>query len=617
MRLASALNLAVVLVCFLSTASATFPLGCYFVRQVDGTCNNLLNREWGAAEQLLRRGPEGTWWQDDIEHNPIVTPNVRTVSNELFRGDESILSPWNHNILWTFFGQFVGHDTLGVHRRGDLDESQIGNESDPLNYIFIPVVQPNDALYLQGMTRNYTRVLRSRGEFVNGKFEVGSDSTSFFDLDGVYGKKDEVTDLLRSFQDGKLISKDYFNYTVYPDSESNVPSNQLGDFPNWMPLMHDVDPVAPHTIPISSQGFPAATRNIPHRFFATGDGRFGENYGLHMFHGLFFREHNRLATQIKAANPWWNDEMIFQQARKINIAQYQNIVLYEWGRGLLRDDFDNTVGEYQGYNPFLNPTINHLMAFALRFGHTTVPSGWSLKNACNLPAFNSSRDGPRTAQSGRNQMPADHIAQVGKPSNVLHAMLFQKSGKIDVQFPESLRTVRGANIDTIANNQLRAADNGVPDYHTVRKLYYGGPHANLYLRPGCFPANENSPAPDPIGCFNYINSNTTVASTLRSLYGKINKINFYTSVVAEEPSTAALGRTSARVIADHFRRAREGDRWWFEGEWANFSNSQLAAIKATKMHTLIRRNFPEVNVQDNAFYVPAQPDHFADCQELL
>jgi len=337
-----------------------------------------------------------------------------------------------------------------------------------------------------------------------------------------------------------------------------------------------------------------------------------------MFHGLFFREHNRLATEIKAANPWWNDEMIFQQARKINIAQYQNIVVYEWMKSLLRADFDTIVGNYQGYNPFLNPTINHLMAFSMRFGHTTVPSGWSLKNACNQPAFGTSRDGPRSAQSGRQQMPADHIAQVGKPSNVFHAMLFKKSGAVDPQFPESLRTVRGANIDTIANNQLRAADNGIPDYHTVRKVYYGGSQANLYLRAGCFPANENSPAPDPIGCFNYINSNATIANTLRNLYGKINKINFYTSSVAEEPTTAAIGRTHARVIADHIRRVREGDRWWFEGDWANLSNSQLAAVKATKIHHLIQRNFPEVNVQTNAFYVPAnEEDHFENCEAKL
>uniref|UniRef100_A0A182FVJ5 Uncharacterized protein n=1 Tax=Anopheles albimanus TaxID=7167 RepID=A0A182FVJ5_ANOAL len=48
-----------------------------------------------------------------------------------------------------------------------------------------------------------------------------------------------------------------------------------------------------------------------------------------IIHLLFFREHNRLALQLKLLNPSWSDRTLYEEARRINIAQYQRIVYYE------------------------------------------------------------------------------------------------------------------------------------------------------------------------------------------------------------------------------------------------------------------------------------------------
>ena len=64
-------------------------------------------------------------------------------------------------------------------------------------------------------------------------------------------------------------------------------------------------------------------------FFA-GDFRVNEQLNLIVVHTLFMREHNRLATQLAALNPRWSDDKIYQEARKINVAQYQHIVFKEW-----------------------------------------------------------------------------------------------------------------------------------------------------------------------------------------------------------------------------------------------------------------------------------------------
>ena len=42
-----------------------------------------------------------------------------------------------------------------------------------------------------------------------------------------------------------------------------------------------------------------------------------------MFHTVWVREHNRLATQLAYLNPHWDDERLYQEARKIVVAEMQ------------------------------------------------------------------------------------------------------------------------------------------------------------------------------------------------------------------------------------------------------------------------------------------------------
>ena len=45
---------------------------------------------------------------------------------------------------------------------------------------------------------------------------------------------------------------------------------------------------------------------------------------------LFSRNHNRLAAGLNLVNPQWDDETLFQEARRLNIAMYQHSMFSQW-----------------------------------------------------------------------------------------------------------------------------------------------------------------------------------------------------------------------------------------------------------------------------------------------
>jgi len=123
--------------------------------------------------------------------------------------------------------------------------------------------------------------------------------------------------------------------------------------------------------------------------YRAGDSRANALPQLTVMHTLWMREHNRLAKLLSYVNPHWDDERIFQEARKIVTASIQHITYAEWLPALLGENYTRQNGleiSKEGYSNAFNestdpsvsnsfatailPFANSMISDTIRFVHT-------------------------------------------------------------------------------------------------------------------------------------------------------------------------------------------------------------------------------------------------------
>ena len=126
-------------------------------------------------------------------------------------------------------------------------------------------------------------------------------------------------------------------------------------------------------MPMNTTGLPNANdlRLPEDSLFLGGDVRSNEQLGLTCMHTIFVREHNRLAALLGVEFPRWDDEMIYQRARKLVGAQIQAITYNEFLPALIGPLAPDPTAFV--YDPSRDPGVTNEFATALyRVGHTMV-----------------------------------------------------------------------------------------------------------------------------------------------------------------------------------------------------------------------------------------------------
>jgi hypothetical protein len=532
---------------------------------IDGTGNNLANPNLGSAgTDLIRIAPVG--YADGISAPSLPQdPSARAISNILNnQADPSNpsqdINTVDQQSLSDFvyaFGQFMDHD---------MDLTPDGGASLPIPVAAGDPLGPNPLPFTRSQYDPTTGTSTS-----NPRQQV-NDVTSFLDLSQVYGSDAATADALRTHSGGQLKTSSgnllpYDNATYFTAQQLAAINQSLGGMQNQGPL-------------------PTAD------LFVTGDIRGNENVELTALQTLFVRNHNLITAELQKDHPDWSDEQLYQEARKINIAEYQSIIYNEWIPAVLGP---NALPTYTGYNANVNPSIaNEFSTVAFRFGHSLLsgnierhtnsgtdiadvnPAGSSINLAqdffdANLLGASGAVD-PLTGHSASNidavlKGDADGNAQAMDllAINEVRNLLFGNAG--------------AGGQDLIARDVQRARDNGLPSYNAMR-VAYGLPAVTSFAQ---------------------ITSNVSVQKELQQAYGSVNNIDAFEGGLAEDHvSGADVGPLFRAILVNQFTRLRDGDRFFYLNE--QWTPDELKIIQQGNTLTrVIEANTGITNLQSDAF----------------
>ncbi|GFR28163.1 peroxidasin [Trichonephila clavata] len=327
----------------------------YKYRKIDGTCNNQVHPTWGKSGTPFVRmvAPDYGDGVSSIRTSKSgdLLPNSRYLSHKLY--SKKMKPDLNVTSLFIGFGLIIDHDMVQTAINANsipcCDEKfDKYPESRPKECLQIDIPE-GDPFYGPRNVKclNFVRSIPVHGE-CGGRREQLNKATSFLDGSTIYGSTIDRTKTLRSFNKGQLRTQ-RINNTPYMASPDGI-------------------------------GINCGTPSEPLKCFAAGDSRVNMLVELMAMHTLWYREHNRIAEELHEINPQWSDETLFQEARKILIAELQHITYNEFLPVLLGEEALNLFQlniepdeYYDGYDETVNPSVlNVFGSAAFRFGHSLI-----------------------------------------------------------------------------------------------------------------------------------------------------------------------------------------------------------------------------------------------------
>jgi peroxidase len=309
--------------------------------------------------------------------------------------------------------------------------------------------------------------------------------------------------------------------------------------------------------------------------FVAGDIRVMENPQLSAITVLFVREHNFQVDRLKAENPNWKGDQLYNQAKAITTAEFENIVFTEFLPAIIGKQ---NIPAYNGYNPNVNPGIMQEFAHAaFRFGHSTVSDEQE-----KLDERGNVLENQSLANAMQNTV-AQRLANGGLDA-LLRGPASDGANMVDTGAVNGLRNTQtgpSSLFDLIAVDIQRERDVGMGTFNKTREA--------LGLR--------------PIASFEALTNDPSVAADLHTLYdqyGGINAMDLFIGGLAEKHARGStMGETFTTIIGLQFGNLRTGDRFYWENQ--AFDPTTKAMIGNTTLSQLIMRDTNTVNMQQNAF----------------
>jgi len=311
-----------------------------------------------------------------------------------------------------------------------------------------------------------------------------------------------------------------------------------------------------------------------------------------VLHTVWMREHNRLADQLVQQRPDWSDETLYQEARRIVIAQMQHITYNEWLPIVLGMKYMDkwSIGPKESgfsniYSKDVNPAITNAFATAaFRFGHSLI--------AGVIESYNIFGTKVKSVPLTKSQFAPYDLYDNLTLETFVRGLTTQKSQDLDSSFSPELtqhlfqQDSEQFGLDLVSLNIQRGRDHGLAPYTAWRKLC-GQPPVNSWKKLATmFPAMN--------------------VARLQALYKTVDDIDLFIGGILESPSDGSLlGPTFLCIIGDQFQRIKTGDRLWYEEKDNGFTAEQLTEVRKTSLARVLCDNADGIEViQPLAFHTP-------------
>jgi peroxidase len=543
-------------------------------RTISGAFNNLDHPMWGAAgTDLLRVSPVA--YADGISApstpnnlSPrVISNNLNNQSDPIFSGSDTLGVPQTKSLsdfayVW---GQFLDHDL-------DLTTTTSGQsfaiQADPRKFSGA-VPDPNGTITDPMGTSPFTRSTFDQNTGVSTPRQQVNANTSYEDLSEVYGSTQIVADALRTFHGGLLKTSPgnllpYNNLTYFNQTQLTA-----------LNMANDA-----HQVP---------DQNL----FAAGDVRANENIELTAIQTLFVRNHNRIAGQLHDAHPGWSDELLYQEARKLNIAEGEMVTFGQFLSAIIGP---NALPAYTGYNDDVNAGIaTEFSTVGFRFGHTLLSNSVGRVNSDGTNIADVSPNGSAinltadffdpnliTPNGTTDPLTGHTSSSIGV---IMKADASNTANELDLLLIDEIRNTlfgipNGPGTDLAARDVQRARDHGIGTYNQVRVAY-------------------GLPAVDG---FDDITSDVAVQAKLQATYGTVDKIDPFEGMLAEAHLPGVdVGPTLKAILVKQFTNLRNGDRFFYLNE--NFTSEELGILaQGNSLGKIIKNNTEITNLQDDVFF---------------
>uniref|UniRef100_A0A0P5QUM0 Chorion peroxidase n=1 Tax=Daphnia magna TaxID=35525 RepID=A0A0P5QUM0_9CRUS len=538
-------------------------------RTIDGSCNNLKSPLMGRSNTQLGRylAPDyddGVWESRDKG-----MPNSRTVRTVLAPDHDRVQR--DMTLMLMQFGQFIDHDITHVPVFQLANGSGIScctpdnkHQSWELRHphCFTLDILPGDAFYRQFRVEciNFVRsMVAPRSDCTFGYAEQLNQVTHWHDASTIYGSTQFQSDILRERKGGRMKTFSYQNRQLLPLDWKN---NDCIGFEKGL------------------------------RCFLSGDSRVNQLIGLTVMQTVWHREHNRVAGELARINPRWDDERLFQEARRVVIAELQHITYNEYlpvllGRPVMEAYglLPRTSGFFTGYNDTVNGNVfNEFSTAAYRYGHSMVSHWFEL-----VDDNGATYDRLHVKDWFNNPHP---LLKADVLDGVMRGLTISNPEASDELFVSDLTNMlfktpeskHGG--DLIAFNIWRGRDHGLPGYNAYRGLF-GLRKAKTFSE------------------LNDLFTPETI-DKMASLYKSPEEIDLYLAGMSEkvDSSSGILGHTFLHMVADQFARLKEADRYFYEtgDQSGSFTIDQLNEIRKSSLAMIFCLNSDGIkNIQPLTF----------------